>query len=96
MRLEVKVEEEDVVRRPRVALALLEYWREEAGKQKVELAEKDVKLRNREEVLWALQGYHYDSDDHHDYHNDESDDSDLELCTACDKECGYYSGHCPN
>ena len=97
VRLEVKVEEEDVVRRPRVALALLEYWREEAGRKEVELAEKDEVLRNREEqmqnmredIMGGLHGYSDDDDEPY-YLND---GSDLDI-TACDKDCGYC-GHCP-
>ena len=54
VRLEVRLEAGYVARWPGVALALVEYWRQEAGRKSGELAEKDEKLRNREEEVKTL------------------------------------------
>ena len=54
VRLEVRLEAGYVARWPGVALALVEYWRQEAGRKSGELAEKEEKLRNREEEVKTL------------------------------------------
>ena len=73
-RLEVKLEAKYVIRSPRVVLALLEHFKEEARKKDVELAEKDEELRmlredddtdiyDLDDHQYRLRGYHDDSDD---------------------------------